>query len=82
MIVDDRSGTPNLPSHTANVSDAEGVWLDEDDNDDDMDFDPTTDDSEDAEFFDPLEHPDAEFQGMDSRELPFLTVCVSIAGPR
>lgn len=46
-----------------NIYDVEGEWLDEGD-DDDMDFEPTTDDSEDAEFFDPLEDPEAEFQGI------------------
>lgn len=48
---------------TVNIYDAEGEWLDEED-DDDMDFEPTTDDSEDAEFFDPSEDPEAEFQGI------------------
>lgn len=53
------------PSHlTVNIYDAEGGWLDEED-DDDMDFEPTTDGSENVEFFDPSEDPEAEFQGTD-----------------
>ena len=66
IVIDNRSESPNPSSHTANVYDTEGEGLDEDDNNDDMDFEPTTDDSEDTEFFDPLENPDTEFQGMDS----------------
>ncbi|KAL8953986.1 MAG: hypothetical protein Q9222_000196 [Ikaeria aurantiellina] len=58
-----RNGSPDPSSHATNIydtEDAEGEWLDEVD-DDDMDFEPTTDDSEDLEFFDPAEDAEAEF---------------------
>ena len=45
------------------ASGAEGEWLDETEDDDDI-FEPTTDESEDAEFFDPFEDDEAEFHGM------------------
>lgn len=60
-----RSESPDPSSHATNIYDtaeAESEWLDEED-DDDMDFQPTTDDSEDAEFFDPAEDAEAEFHG-------------------
>lgn len=63
IITDNRTESPDLSSHSVNVYDAEGEWLDEED-DDDMDFEPTTDDSEDVEFYDPSEDPEAEFQGI------------------
>ncbi|KAL9600624.1 MAG: hypothetical protein Q9219_003057 [cf. Caloplaca sp. 3 TL-2023] len=58
-----RSASPDPSSHAVNIYDAAdegGEWLDEAD-DDDMDFEPTTDDSEDAEFFDPREDSEAQF---------------------
>jgi len=61
-----RSESPDPASHAANIYDPsgnEGEWLDETD-DDDMDFEPTTDESEDVEFFDPTEDADADFHGM------------------
>ena len=60
-----RSESPDPASHAANIYDIssnEGEWLDETD-DDDMDFEPTTDESEDVEFFDPAEDHDADFHG-------------------
>lgn len=60
-----RSDSPDPSSHATNIYDtaeAESEWLDDED-DDDMDFQPTTDDSEDAEFFDPTEDAEAEFHG-------------------
>ena len=60
-----RSHSPDPASHAANIYDAtgtEGEWEEETD-DDDMDFEPSTDESEDAEFFDPSEDPEAEFHG-------------------
>lgn len=64
IIIDNRGDSPDPSSHTMNIYEPEGEWLDEED-DDDMDFEPITDDSEDAEFFDPSEDPEAEFQGID-----------------
>ena len=61
-----RGDSPDPSSHAANIYDAagaEGEWLDETDDDDDM-FEPTTDESEDAEFFDPSEDVEADFHGI------------------
>ena len=61
-----RSESPDPSSHASNIYDtggAEGEWVDEED-DDDMDFEPTTDDSEDVEFFDLQEDDDGDFHGM------------------
>ena len=61
-----RGISPDPASHAANIYDVsgnEGEWFDEED-DDDMDFEPTTDESEDNEFFDPTEDPEADFHGM------------------
>ncbi|KAK3172491.1 hypothetical protein OEA41_005813 [Lepraria neglecta] len=58
-----RGESPDPASHAANIYDTtgtEGEWEDERD-DDDMDFEPTTDESEDAEFFDPTEDVEADF---------------------
>ena len=60
-----RSDSPEPASHASNIYDAsgtEGEWEEETD-DDDMDFEPSADESEDAEFFDPSEDPEAEFHG-------------------
>ena len=60
-----RSESPDPASHASNIYDTsgtEGEWEEETD-DDDMDFEPSTDESEDAEFFDPSEDPEAEFHG-------------------
>ena len=60
-----RSESPDPSSHAANIydiADTESEWVD---GDDDMDFEPTTDDSEDNHFFDPGEEDvEAEFHGM------------------
>lgn len=61
-----RSESPDPSSYAATIYDAsgnEGEWLDETD-DDDMDFEPATDESEDIEFFDPEEDSDTGFHGM------------------
>ena len=59
-----RGESPDPSSHAVNIYDiveTESEWMDEDD---DMDFEPTTDDSEDNEFFDPAEGDlEAEFHG-------------------
>lgn len=52
--------SPDPASHAVNIYDAEGEWLDEED-DDDMDFEPAEDGSEDNEFFDSSE---AELYGI------------------
>lgn len=60
------SDSPHPSSHAANIYDTEGAGaesVDEED-DDDMDFDPMRDDSEDVEFFDPADEVEAEFHGM------------------
>lgn len=62
-----RPESPDPSSHAANVYDAvanESDWVDEVD-DDDMDSEPPTDESEDIEFFDPAEEEeqDTEFHG-------------------
>ena len=60
------NSSPDPNSHALNVYDASvagGEWLDEDD-DDDMDFEPATDESEDTEFFDPSEEIETDFHGM------------------
>lgn len=60
-----RGDSPDPSSHAANIYDASGVegeWLDETEDDDDI-FEPTTDESEDAEFFDPSEDVEAVFHG-------------------
>ncbi|KAL8708258.1 MAG: hypothetical protein Q9220_006835 [cf. Caloplaca sp. 1 TL-2023] len=62
-----RNDSPDPSSHATNIydtEDAEGEWVDEAD-DDDMDFEPTTDDSEDVEFFDPAEDVEAEFHDVN-----------------
>lgn len=64
IIIDSRGESPDPSRNTPNIYDVEGEWLDEED-DDDIDFEPTTDDSEDVEFFDPSEDPEAEFQGIN-----------------
>lgn len=64
--------SPDPSSHAANVYDAvanESDWLDEVD-DDDMDLEPPTDESEDIEFFDPAEmeeDEDTEYHGAGSQ---------------
>ena len=63
--LDNRTESPDPAGHAVNIYDAstpEDEWLDETD-DDDMDFEATTDESEDAEFFDPSEDLEVEFHG-------------------
>ena len=55
--------SPDPASHARNAYDEPaGESVDEDDNDD-IDFEPTTEGSDENEFFDPEEDPEAEFQG-------------------
>lgn len=56
-----RGESPDPSSHTVNIYDVESEWLDEDN--DDMDFEPTADDSEDVEVFEQMEDSEDEFQG-------------------
>ena len=68
-----RGDSPDPSSHATNIYDAsgaEGEWLDETEDDDDI-FEPTTDESEDAEFFDPSEDVEAVFHGT------VLSICFS-----
>lgn len=81
-----RGDSPDPSSHAANIYDAEGAegeWLDETDDDDDM-YEPTTDESEDAEFFDPSEDVEADFHGnvlSDSRRyLEKLVIAMPLNG--
>ena len=77
-----RGDSPDPSSHAANIYDAsgsEGEWLDETEDDDDI-FEPTTDESEDAEFFDPSEDVEADFHGMCSR-VSFSILKVSLVWP-
>ena len=55
----------------------EGEWEDET-GDDDMDFEPTTDGSEDAEFFDPTEDVEADFHGIVSNCWESASLCVLV----
>lgn len=65
----ERAQSPDPSRHTPNAYDAvatESDWLDEVD-DDDMDFEPDAEESEDAEFFDPSdEEDDVDFHGIAS----------------
>lgn len=58
--------SPDPSSHATNIYDIEdagGESFDEED-DDDMDFEPMADDSEDLDFFDTTDEAEAEFHGM------------------
>ena len=69
-----RDDSPDPSSHAENIYDVagpEGEWLDEIDDDDDM-FEPATDESEDAEFFDPSEDVEAGFHGKLPDRCPHL----------
>ena len=60
------STSPDPGSHARTIYDdpsGEADWFDEED-DDDMDFEPAAEESEDNEFFDPIEEADAAFFGM------------------
>lgn len=64
-----RNESPDPSSHALNSYDAaEEDWVDEED-DDGMDYEPTTDDSEDLEFFETTEddEEDGEYQGTGCR---------------
>lgn len=57
--------SPDPASHATNIYDTTGIeseWIDEAD-DDDMNADLATEDSEDMEFFDPAEEDDGEYHG-------------------
>ena len=55
--------SPDPESHARNAyDDGAAEWIDDGD-DDDMDFQPTTESSDDNEFFDPEEDVEAEFHG-------------------
>lgn len=56
--------SPDPASHAVTIYDPEGEWVDEEEDidDDDMEYEPTTEDSEDIEFFE-TEEDDSEFHG-------------------
>ena len=58
--------SPDPASHATNIYDTTGTeseWIDEAD-DDDMNTDLVTEDSEDGEFFDPAENDEGEYHGV------------------
>ena len=57
--------SPDPASHAANLYDIESDMLDE--IDDDMDFEPTTEYSDENEFFEATEDDDDEYHGTDQR---------------
>ena len=65
-----RTESPDPASHAANIYDTENDWVDEQD-DDDMDFEPTTESSEDNDYFEAAEDDDMEFHGKSAIELVF-----------
>jgi len=61
--------SPDPASHAVTVYDPEGEWVDEEEDvdDDDMEYEPTTEDSEDLEFFE-TEDDDGEFHGAVAKD--------------
>ena len=55
------SESPDPASHATNIYDVEADSLDE--VDDDMDFDPTAEDSDEIEYFEATEDDDNEYHG-------------------
>ena len=66
--INGRTESPDPASHAANIYDTEGDWVDDPD-DDDMDFEPTTEDSEDNEYFEAADDDDMEYHGKPETEL-------------
>ncbi|MCJ1356489.1 MAG: hypothetical protein MMC33_006484 [Icmadophila ericetorum] len=62
--INGRTESPDPASHAANIYDTEGDWVDDPD-DDDMDFEPTTEDSEDNEYFEAADDDDMEYHDAD-----------------
>ena len=61
---DNQGGSPDPASHAANIYDGEGEWLDEEDDDDDMDFEDSNGQWESEEYFEATEDDgDTEYQG-------------------
>ena len=59
-----QGGAPDPASHAANIYDEEGEWLDEEDDDDDMDFEDSNGHGESEEYFEATEDDgDTEYQG-------------------
>lgn len=60
--------SPDPATHAVTIYDPEGEWVDEEEDldNDDMEFEPTTEDSEDIEFFE-TEDDDGEFHGAVAR---------------
>lgn len=61
---DNDCGSPNQSANHVDSESLESEWVDEED-DDDMDFDPVADSSDqDADFLNPSEDTETEFHGM------------------
>ena len=72
------SDSPDPASHSVNIYDtAEGEWIDEED-DDDMEYEPTTGDSEDIEFFE-TEEDEMDYHGTMQMEKAGLSM-ISLTG--
>ena len=80
------SQSPDPTAHVASTDGASGDengWVDETD-DDDMDFEPATEESEDAEYFDTVDDDEADFHGIwhpvtfHTRRLP-IDFCIKCA---
>ena len=73
-----RNESPDPSSHSLNSYDvAEEEWVDDED-EDGMDYEPTTDESEDIEFFETTEEDqeeDEDYQGTIFRTLGEKSVC-------
>ena len=67
----ERNESPDPASHASNVYDVEGAdadWVDEEE-DDDMDFEPTRESSEDVAFLESIEDDDEDFHGTHQKDL-------------
>ncbi len=75
------TASPEPSSHATNIYDIEdagGEFLDEEEDDDDMDLEPMADDSEDLDFFDTTDEAEAEFHGMRAGQWLWLDLKLSI----
>lgn len=71
------SGTPNQIASNFDSESLESEWVDEED-DDDMDFDPVENSSDqEAEFLDPSEDPEADFHGKIPASMPMSVLHTS-----
>ena len=71
------SRTPNQIANIYDSESQESEWVDEED-DDDMDFDPVANSSDqDADFLDPSEDAEADFHGIKPASIPMNALCSS-----